>query len=286
MTAPARLAMLVNRVRTEEKALLAGFERRGVQVDVLPIHRLRLSLDEADLAHYDGLVNRAMALTTSLAAVRIAEHFGVPTLNTGQVIEVCGDKLLTSLALRAAGLPVPRTTVAFGPEPALEAAVKLGFPVVLKPLVGSHGRLLAKIDDPVTAEALIEYKEALPAPVHRIHYLQQYLPQTGGDIRVIVAGDDVVTAIRRTSDGWISNYARGARTEPTPPDPATEELALRAAAAVGGGLLGVDLLRDNDGELVVCEVNHAVEFAGAIAATGLDIGDRLASHLLTALRRL
>ncbi|RME34006.1 MAG: RimK family alpha-L-glutamate ligase, partial [Thermoflexia bacterium] len=159
----------------------------------------------------------------------------------------------------------------------------LGYPVVLKPAVGSWGRLIGRANDREAAEALLLHKATLGGPAHSVFYIQEYIPKPGRDIRAMVVGDEVIYAIYRRSEHWITNTARGAEALPCPLTPEIAELALRAARAVGGGILAVDLLEDADGRLLVSEVNHTPEFHGAMEVVEVDIAGKMADYVRTLL---
>jgi [lysine-biosynthesis-protein LysW]--L-2-aminoadipate ligase len=186
---------------------------------------------------------------------------------------------MTSLALIKAGVPTPRTTVALTPEAALAALDDFGYPAVLKPVTGSWGRLLAKVNDREAAEAILEHKDVLGSPVHSVIYIQEYIDKPGRDIRVNVMGDRVINAIYRYSQHWITNTARGAVAEPCELTPELVELSVKAAHAVGGGVLAVDLLERPDGSLVVTEINHTMEFYRTVMATGVDVAEALVEYV-------
>lgn len=272
-----RLAVLASRVRMEEKQIFCALERLGLPYD---------RLDEEDLAFtvgaapppYAAVLNRALSQTRGLYAVRLFEAGGVKAINPSPVIELCGDKLLTSLALARAGVPTPRTVVALGRRAALEAVEAIGYPVVIKPVTGSWGRLLAKVNDRDAAEALLEHKSMLRSPQHSVIYIQEFVAKPGRDIRTIVIGDEVVSAMYRCSGHWITNTACGATPVTCPITPDLAELSLAAAGAVGGGALAIDILERPDGALLVNEVNHTMEFHGTVAATGVDIAGRLVDY--------
>ncbi|WP_307796435.1 lysine biosynthesis protein LysX [Actinomadura barringtoniae] len=283
------VAVLASRVRYEEKRLFAALERREVPYVHIDTRRFSAELDGGPRAGggvpaYAAALNREISLSRGMYASLLLEARGVPTVNRSEVIEVCGDKLRTSLALERAGIPVPRTAVALTPEAGAEAAEKLGFPVVIKPLAGSWGRLVAAVHDRAGAETVLEHRAALPSPQQHIVYLQELVDKPGRDIRVIVAGDEVIGATYRYGDGgWRTNAALGARSEPCPLTPELTEPALAAARAVGGGVLGVDLIEGPDGPLVL-EVNHTVEFRGLQEAHGeaVDVADAIVTHVLSA----
>lgn len=273
-----RLAVLTSRVRVEETLIFEALERHGWPYDHVDERQVAVLLQDARIP-YTAVLNRSMSHTRSLHAARLFEAYGVRVINTSQVIETCGNKLLTSLALTRAGIPTPRTMITLTPEAALAAIGQFGYPVVLKPVVGSWGRLLAKVHDREAAEALLEHKQALRSPEHSLIYIQEYVEKGGRDIRTIVLGDRVLSAIYRCSEHWITNTARGAAAIPCELTPELAELSLRAARAVGGGVLAVDILERPDGTLLVNEVNHTMEFHGLIAATGADVAGALIQYL-------
>jgi [lysine-biosynthesis-protein LysW]--L-2-aminoadipate ligase len=180
---------------------------------------------------------------------------------------------------------MPRTVVALSPEQALAAIEEMGYPVVLKPPVGSWGRLLARVNDRDAAEALLEHKTMLGGYAHGIFYMQEYVSKPGRDIRTMVAGDQVVYAIYRRSEHWITNTAKGGDAEPCPLTSEIVDLSLAAARAVGvgngrPGIVAADLLETSEGQLLVNEVNHTPEFHGATQATETDIAGRVVDYVL------
>jgi [lysine-biosynthesis-protein LysW]---L-2-aminoadipate ligase len=273
-----RLAVLTSRVRLEETLIFEALERHGWPYDHVDERRVAVLLQDARMP-YTAVLNRSMSHTRGLHAARLFETYGVRVINTSQVIETCGNKLLTSLALIRAGIPTPRTMITLTPEAALAAIEQLGYPAVLKPVVGSWGRLLAKVHDREAAEALLEHKQALRSPEHSLIYIQEYVEKGERDIRTIVLGDRVLSAIYRRSKHWITNTARGAEAIPCELTPELAELSLGAAHAVGGGVLAVDILERPDGTLLVNEVNHTMEFHGLTAATGADVAGALIQYL-------
>jgi [lysine-biosynthesis-protein LysW]--L-2-aminoadipate ligase len=197
--------------------------------------------------------------------------WGIPTVNMSHVAMICGDKLATSAALAQAGIPQPRIKVAFTPEAALEAIEEFGYPVVLKPIVGSWGRLLSKINDRDAAEAILEHKDTLGSYQHSVFYIQEYIQKPGRDIRAMVVGDQTVCAIYRHSSHWITNTARGGQGEVCPVTPELNDLCVAAAQAVGGGVLAVDILEDPQRGFLVNEVNHTMEFHTLAPTTGVNV---------------
>jgi len=275
-----KVGVLFSRVRVEEKALFAALQARRVDVERLDVRDVSVNVGSPELSQCDAVLCRCLSHTHSYYLTRWLESIGVPVVSPHHTVAVCGDKLLTSTALREAGVPMPRTVVAFTPETALAAMDEMGYPVVLKPLLGSWGRLLARVNDRDAAEALLEHKVTLGGYEHSVFYIQEYMNKPGRDIRTLVVGDEVIYAIYRYSDHWITNTARGGDARPCPLTAEVVGLSLAAARAVGGGIVAVDLLEGSDGRLVVNEVNHTPEFHGAMEVTHIDIADTLVEHVL------
>jgi [lysine-biosynthesis-protein LysW]--L-2-aminoadipate ligase len=285
------LALVASRVRVEEKQLLAALDRAGLRY--LQVDTRSFTMDLAKPSPSGGCqlaLLREISQTRSYYAARLLEHAGVRAVNPSRVIELCGDKLRTSLLLAEAGIPAPRTAVALGPDAALAAMHQIGFPVVLKPLSGSWGRLAAVARDDETATALLEHRAALPSPQQQVLYIQELVPKPDRDIRVIVIGGEPMGAIYRHAAGWRTNVALGARATPCPLSADLVAICRATAAAVadgdpGGTVLGVDLVEDRAGGLHVLEVNHTVEFRGFQAAhEGTPL--RLAELIVAELRRM
>ncbi|NLE77126.1 MAG: lysine biosynthesis protein LysX [Chloroflexi bacterium] len=276
-----RVGLFYSRLRVEEKALANALEARGVSVERVDVREQAFTLAAPALEGCDLFLVRCISHTQALYAARVVESWGRPVVNSSAAIQTCGDKLLTTLALLDAGLPTPETRLAFSPESALAAIEEMGYPVVLKPPHGSWGRLLARVTNRDAAEALLEHKATLGGVLHSAFYIQQYVAKPQRDIRVLVTGDEVIAAVYRHSDHWITNTALGGETSRCPLTPAIADLSLAAARAVGGGILAVDLLEAADGQLLVNEVNHTPEFHGAMTAAEVDIAGCMADHLLS-----
>ncbi|NJN43595.1 MAG: lysine biosynthesis protein LysX [Anaerolineae bacterium] len=228
---------------------------------------------------FDAVLERSISYNSGLYTLRILNTWGIPTVNTAAVAEACGDKLVTSALLAKAGIPQPHNIAAFSPVSALEAIEQFGYPVVLKPVVGSWGRLLAKINDRDAAEAILEHKATLGSVQHSVFYIQEFIEKPGRDIRAIVVGDRVLTAIYRKSEHWITNTARGGEGEPCPITSEIEALCLGAAQAMGGGVLAVDLVEHPDRGLLVNEINHTMEFHTAQPVSSVDIADEIVHYV-------
>jgi [lysine-biosynthesis-protein LysW]--L-2-aminoadipate ligase len=183
---------------------------------------------------------------------------------------LCGDKITTAAALERARIPQPDWRVAVSPESAIRAAESLGYPVVFKPAAGSWGRLLAKVDSRESCEAIAEHKAQM-GPAHSVYFIQKYVEKNGFDIRAVMIGGVTVTLMKRCSEHWITNTARGGTPEPCPMDPELENLLERTASVIGGDFLAVDVFKTKEG-YVINEVNGQPEFHGSMAATGINVG--------------
>jgi len=274
-----RVGVLCSRIRVEEKLIFEALRDRGVDSEKIDSNAITLGLSEG-INGYDVVLVRCLSHSQALYASKLLGENGQRTVNTYEVIATSGDKLLTSLALAKRGVPTPRTKVAFTAQSALETIEQMGYPVVLKPLNGSWGRLLAKINDRDAAETILEHKHTLGGHRHSIFYIQEYIDKPGRDIRSFVVGGETISAIYRHSPHWITNTARGAEASNCPITPEVDRLSRAAAEAVGGGVVAVDILETPDGRLLVSEVNHTPEFRNSIAPTGVDIAGRIVDYAL------
>ena len=275
-----RIAVLCSRVRVEEKLLFAALCERGVAYDRIDPRDMVLELGTNGLGKYDAALVRCLSHSQAYYITRWLECTGLPAVNPHRVVAACGDKMLTSAALEKAGVEIPRTVVAFTPESALEAIEKVGYPVVLKPLFGSWGRLLARVNDRFAAEALLEHKQTLGGYQHSIFYIQEYIDKPGRDIRTFVVGDETVAAIYRHSPHWITNTSRGGEASYCPITPELDRISRTSASVVGGGAVAVDIFEAPDGRLLVSEVNHTPEFRNSIEPTGVDIAGKIIDHVV------
>ena len=282
-----RIVMLCSRVRVEEKLLFAALEARCVEWDRIDPDTLVFELGGGGCGWMDGgrplyqaALVRCLSHSQAYYVTRWLESIGIAAVSPHEVVAKCGDKLITSAALQEAGVPIPRTKVAFGAEAALAAIEEMGYPVVLKPLFGSWGRLLARVSDRYAAEALLEHKETLGGYLHSTFYIQEFVEKPGRDIRAFVAGDCTIAAIYRYSEHWITNTARGGAAANCPVTEEIDRLARGAACAVGGGVVAVDIFEAADGRLLVSEVNHTPEFRNSIAPTGVDIAGRIVDYVV------
>ncbi len=273
-----KVGLLCSILRKEEKLLLRELRRRRVAPEIVDDRELIFRLDSRHM-DFDVVLERSVNHSRALYSLKVLNDWEIPTINRYPVAEICGNKFLTTSALARNRIPTPRTAMAFTPKSALQAIEELGYPVVLKPAVGSWGRLLSKINDREAAEAVLEHKDVLGSYQHSVFYIQEYIPKSGRDIRSFVVGDETICAIYRYSSHWITNTARGGRAENCPVTPEIDRLSQAAAQAVGGGVLAVDLFESESG-LQVNEVNYTMEFRNSIHTTGVDIPARIVDYVL------
>lgn len=286
-----KVGVLCSRIRIEEKLIFEGLRKRGVDFEKFDVRRLYFSLNgerprEMPILDCEVVLIRCISHREAFYASKVLESLGVKTVNSSQVIRIAGDKAFTTVALLEHGVPTLPAVMALAPKAALKAIEKIGYPAVLKPVLGSWGRLLAKLDNPAMAESILEHRRFMGDTFSSVFYLQPYVEKPGRDIRVLVVGDGVVYAIYRYSSHWITNTAQGSRPEICPITPELEELALKAAKAVGGGILAVDIFEvpveagSSLPGLLVNEVNHTPEFHGAMQVVEVDIAGKMVEYLL------
>jgi [lysine-biosynthesis-protein LysW]---L-2-aminoadipate ligase len=279
-----KVGILLSRVRTEEKLLIQELDKHGVDYDIIDDRETVFDIQHNGWQGYDVIVERCISHSRALYALLLFHDWGIPTVNSYEVANNCGNKLLTTSALVRAGVPTPTTKIAFTPESALAAIEEMGYPVVLKPGVGSWGRLLSKINDREAAETVLEHKQVLGSYHHSIYYIQEYVEKPGRDIRAFVVGDETICAIYRDSSHWITNTARGGIASNCPVTPELNSLCLAGARAVGGGVVALDVFEDPNRGLLVNEINYTMEFRNSIDTTGVNIPSRVVDYVLKVAR--
>jgi [lysine-biosynthesis-protein LysW]--L-2-aminoadipate ligase len=274
-----KIGLLHSLIRKDEKFLMDELVKiKGVELVLIDDREITFNLGH-DKFEVDVLVERCINHSRALHGLRLFEAAGIKCVNSYHVATVCGDKLLTSVALAENNVPQPEVRVAFTEESAMKAILEMGFPVVLKPAVGSWGRLLSKINDKDAAEAILEHKTVLGSYHHSIFYIQKYVEKKGKDIRSFVVGDKCIAAIYRNSPHWITNTARGGVATNCPVTDELNDISVRAAKAVGGGIVAIDVFETEEG-LTVNEVNYTMEYKNSITTTGVNIPQKMAEYIL------
>jgi [lysine-biosynthesis-protein LysW]--L-2-aminoadipate ligase len=283
------VGLLVTHIRPEEKLLIGAFQAHGIEPDIILDREFRFDVTAGPEQtapsgrpwhSYDLVLERCLSTSRGLYALLILNSWGITTINRHTTAEICADKLRTTLALAQHGIPQPQTYLTFTAEAAIESIEGIGYPAVLKPVTGSWGRLLARLNDRDSAEAVLEHRETLGDYNHHVYYVQAFVNKPGRDIRAFVVGDRTICAIYRTSPHWITNTARGGQASNCPITPELHDICQRAAAAVGGGMLALDLFETPTGGLLVNEINHTMEFRNSSAPTGVDIATEVVRYCL------
>jgi [lysine-biosynthesis-protein LysW]--L-2-aminoadipate ligase len=267
-----KVGLLYSRIRRDEKLLLSELRERGHEVEKIDVRKEQFSISDPPES-FDGVdiaVDRCLATSRSRYVTQFLDAYGVPVVNSARTADVCADKVKNSLALERAGVPTPNTEVAFTTDSALEIIEEFGYPCVLKPVMGSWGRLMAKVDSRSAAEAILEHKATLGHYEHKVFYVQEFVEKPGRDIRVVAVDGEPIAAMTRSSDHWLTNAAKGGEVAAFELDDRARELVAAASDAVGGGLLGVDLM-ETGSDYTVHEVNHTVEFKALNDAVDVDV---------------
>jgi len=279
------VCVIYDKIRFEEKALYDKAKKKGLRAHIIDAKTITIDTESKRKALQlgDVILQRSISHFRGLYLTACLEFLGFLVINKFKVGETCGNKLITSLTLAKYQVPTPKTHFAFSAESAIEVINTTGFPVVLKPIIGSWGRGIFPIRDEEVANMIIEMRKENDNPLSRIYYVQEMIKRPPRDLRCIVVGDKIVAAIYRYSaeNEWRTNVSRGGKAELAPITNELEDIALKAAKSVGGGILGVDLMEDEKRGLLVHEVNNTVEFRGASNVSESDIAGAMIDYALT-----
>ena len=248
------VTILYDTIRWEEKALLEAGKKKNINIQMVDCKKLALNLEKKP-DDYGVVIQRCVSYYRNLHSTAALEGMGVKVINCLNTGVFAGNKLFTHMLLKKFGVPTPDATVAFSKDAALAALETEGYPKVIKPTVGSWGRLISKLNDKDSAEGIIESRENM-YPIYQIHYLEEFVKRPPRDIRAIMVGDKIVAAIYRISKHWKTNMALGGVAEPCKVTPEMEEMCIKAKKAVQGDIVGVDLMESDEKGLVVHEVNN------------------------------
>lgn len=283
-----RIGIAYDVVRDEERQIVEAIRRRGHEVAPFYVPSMVMKVnDSKDVtsAEVAFAFERCVSFYRALSSAALLKGRGVDVVNSYEVIRDCGDKLVTTIKLSSKGVPVPQTFVAFSRQKAIEAARELGYPVVIKPIFGSWGRMMARALSEEDLQDIIDFRESMPSPYFRVHYLQEFINKPGRDIRSFYVWGEVPVAIYRYSSRWKTNTALGGKAEPAELGEELVELTIKAAEAMGGGILGVDLMESQEGQLYVSEVNAVVEFRNTVRVTKVDFAGIMVDRTLEQIRR-
>ena len=279
---------MFDRLRTEEKMLQKEATELGHDTSLIDAKTTQINTSSKmqDFNFGNIVLERCVSYYRGLYFTACLEFLDVPVINKFNVSTICGNKLLTSMLLKKNNIPTPKTHFSFSADAARENIAKTGYPMVIKPVIGSWGRSVVPLKDKDTSDAIIEQREITDGPLDRIFYLQEMIDRPPRDIRVITIGDKAVTAMyRKSSDGFKTNIALGAEPEICEITNEIEQLCASASKAVGGGILGVDLMEDNEKGLVVHEVNNTVEFKGLVKVANINIPKEMIEFAVNSVRK-
>lgn len=274
------ITVLFDTIRWEEKALLEAGKKKNINLQMLDCKKLFLDLDKKN-DRFGVVLQRCVSYYRNVHSTAALEGMGVNVINPLYTGVYAGNKLFTHMLLKKQGVPTPYATVAFSKESALESLEKIGYPKVIKPTVGSWGRMISKLNDKDSAEGIIESRERM-YPIYQVHYLEEFVNRPPRDIRAIMVGDKIVAAIYRYSadDSWKTNMALGGRAEPCKPTKEMEDICIKAKNAVQGQIVGVDLMESKEKGLVVHEVNNTTEYKNTVRVCGVDIPSLIIDYAL------
>ena len=274
-----KITVLYDAIRLEEKLLIKAAERHDVKIEMVDCKRLFIDLNK-NTREFDTVLQRCVSYYRNIHSTATLEGLGARVVNCLNTGLLAGNKLFTHMLLQKAGIPTPEATMAFSKESAMESLEKNGFPRIIKPTVGSWGRMVSKLNDIDSAEGVIESRESMH-PIYQMYFLEEFVQRPPRDIRAIVIGDTVAGAIYRVSNdsNWKTNTHLGGSAEVCEVSNELEDICIKAKNTVQGEIVGVDLMESNDKGLVVHEINNTTEFRNVVKVTGIDIPTQMLDYL-------
>jgi len=278
-----KVRIVFDRVRVEEKMLEQKAIELGHDTKMIDAKTTQINTESKknNFDFGDVVIERCVSYFRGLHFTACLEFLDVPVINKFEVANNCGNKMLTSLLLRKHNVPTPKTYFSFSSDAALETLDKEGYPLVIKPITGSWGRGVMALKDRDTADAIVEVRELSDGPLDRIYYLQEMVRRPPRDIRAITVGEQVIAAMYRTSaDSFKTNIALGAEPIACEITKELDDVCVKASKAVGGGILGIDVMEDEKHGLVVHEINNTVEFKGLAKVAKLNIPKEMIEYAI------
>ncbi|MXX20756.1 MAG: lysine biosynthesis protein LysX [Cenarchaeum sp. SB0665_bin_23] len=280
-----RVGIAYDRLRLEEKMLSKAAQNMGHDTVLYDVKQARTGTEDTGIDAGDVVLERCVSYYRGLHFTSYLEFLGIPVINRFQVASICGDKMFVTLLLKKHNVPTPTTHFAYSAESASSMLRQIGYPKVIKPVVGSWGRGIIPLRDQDATDAVIEIRKVTDTPLDRIYYLQDIIDRPPRDIRVITIDNIPIAAMYRNAEGFRTNVSVGGDPEPCSYTGEIGEMAARASKAVGGGILGIDMMEDSKRGIMVHEVNNTVEFRGISKVSDVDIADSMVRYAVSQLRK-
>jgi [lysine-biosynthesis-protein LysW]--L-2-aminoadipate ligase len=274
--------ILYDQLRWEEKSLIETEKKKDIKLEVINCRENSIDLDKGEFTYCDDIIlQRCVSYYNNLHSTAAFEGLGAKMINSLYTAIMCGNKLFTHMELAKSGIAIPKAFCAFSNQSAMDILNKNGYPKVIKPVVGSWGRMVALLKDKEAAEAVIEDREHM-YPLYHVFYFEEFVKRPPRDIRCIVVGNKVIAAIYRYSgdNEWKTNMALGGKAEACKVTNEMEDLCLKAAKTLKGEILGVDLMESDENGLLVHEVNNTTEFKNTVRVTEIDIPSLIIDHMV------
>jgi [lysine-biosynthesis-protein LysW]---L-2-aminoadipate ligase len=274
--------ILYDQLRWEEKSLIDAAKKKDIKLEVINCRENSIDLDKGEFTYCDDIIlQRCVSYYNNLHSTAAFEGLGAKMINSLYTAIMCGNKLFTHMELAKSGIAIPKAFCAFSNQSAMDILNKNGYPKVIKPVVGSWGRMVALLKDKEAAEAVIEDREHM-YPLYHVFYFEEFVKRPPRDIRCIVVGNKVVAAIYRYSgdNEWKTNMALGGKAEACKVTNEMEDLCLKAAKTLKGEILGVDLMESDENGLLVHEVNNTTEFKNTVRVTEIDIPSLIIDYMV------
>jgi [lysine-biosynthesis-protein LysW]---L-2-aminoadipate ligase len=274
--------ILYDQLRWEEKSLIDAAKKKDIKLEVINCRENPIDLDKDEFTYCDDVIlQRCVSYYNNLHSTAAFEGLGAKMINSLYTAIMCGNKLFTHMELAKSGIAIPKAFCAFSNQSAMDILNKNGYPKVIKPVVGSWGRMVALLKDKEAAEAVIEDREHM-YPLYHVFYFEEFVKRPPRDIRCIVVGNKVVAAIYRYSgdNEWKTNMALGGKAEACKVTNEMEGLCLKVAKTLKGEILGVDLMESDENGLLVHEVNNTTEFKNTVRVTEIDIPSLIIDHMV------
>ena len=272
------ITVLYDTIRWEEKALVKSCEKNNVDINMIDCKKLILNLDKKQ--EYKNVLQRCVSYYRNLHSTAALEGLGANVINCLNTAVCAGNKLFTHMLLKKKGIKTPFASIAFSKENAIEILEKFGYLQVIKPTIGSWGRMIAKINDKESGEYIIDNRETMH-PIYQIHYIEEFVKRPPRDIRAIMIGDAIVAAIYRYSGSknWKTNMALGGKAEECKITNEMEQICFKARDAVHGQILGIDMMESQDRGLLVHEINNTTEYKNTVRVCNVDIPKMIVNYI-------